>query len=531
MADLFLCVNPECAKRVTSTKNGRYRTHWRPDGEKCELSSTEIPPRELDAGPVDPKADPGVPEEGRDFAICGKCGRKVKLTALGYLENHDATLRGGDRCPNAGIRYTNLLKKTELVSLPGDAPVATTVLEAVTPKVSNQAEIERTRVVTAAPAPATEGTSAPPTGVANPDRLMLTAGPDVTVDSHGDPEEPAPEGQALTRLLEQELGAAVGWTVLQPGPWVDPAEDPEAAREPTDREWSESLESTDTSLTLIWPGATSDPSGRISQPGSPVSQPEEVTASARPEMTPRAKEIAARVKEIFYAYQNRKTTDNRSAQTTLGPSEIGTPCDRRLAMSLMGIDPVNPGGDGWAAFVGTWGHEGMRAVFEWADGGTGRFATELALTFPSEEVPRGTTDLLDRVLFLLTDWKFMGEYSLKKFIKEGPSEGYRIQGQVYGLGATLQGEKVKEVAIIALPRAGRSLEEMWVHVEKFDKKVALAALARVKKIREQAFSKGQGPYTKLEVAGDFSVATKYECTYCPFHLKGDKEMLKGCPGA
>lgn len=258
-------------------------------------------------------------------------------------------------------------------------------------------------------------------------------------------------------------------------------------------------------------------------------------------MSQHAQLLMARVRETFYAYSNRKTSDNRSAQVTLGPSEIGTQCDRRLALHLLGVSAVNPGGDGWAAFVGTCTHDGMAQVYEWANAGTGRYAVEMPVTLPSDEVPRGTTDLHDRVEKDIVDWKVMGDYALKKFKAEGPSETYRVQAQTYGLGAVLGGEKVKNVAVVGLPRAGRSLTEAFAWSEPFDRKVGEAALDRVRKIgadvrrhqEERATWAGLDLNAHaLKIGAEFDIVPdSYECRYCPFFMKGDTDMVKGCPGA
>src|SRR3546814_853443 len=213
-------------------------------------------------------------------------------------------------------------------------------------------------------------------------------------------------------------------------------------------------------------------------------RPAQAKAPVQP-MSDLAKELATRIKETFYAYSNRKTSDNRSAQATLGPSEIGTPCDRRLAMALMNIPAVNPGGDGWAAFVGTCTHAGMAEVYTFADAGTGRYAVEMPVFLGVPTVPRGTTDLLDRRDGTIVDWKVMGWSSLKKFKEKGPSDTYRTQAHVYALGAERGGEKVRNVAIVGLPRGGFSLDEMHIWTEKYDKKLAQAALGRVEKIAGQ----------------------------------------------
>ena len=264
----------------------------------------------------------------------------------------------------------------------------------------------------------------------------------------------------------------------------------------------------------------------ILQPFSHILQPASYEKAVVQPMGDLAKELATKIKETFYAYSNRKTTDNRSAQTTLGPSEIGTPCDRRLAMALMGVPPVNPGGDGWAAFVGTCTHAGMAEVYTFADAGTGRYAVELPVFLGMPTVPRGTTDLLDRRDGTVVDWKVMGVYSLKKFKAEGPSETYRTQAHVYGLGAERGGETVRNVAVVGLPRAGSSLDEMHIWAERYDRKFAQAALDRVERIAREV----DGVCGESVMARASVTPTGDDCRYCQFHLKGDKEMRRGCPG-
>lgn len=269
---------------------------------------------------------------------------------------------------------------------------------------------------------------------------------------------------------------------------------------------------------------------RILQPFSHILQPtpyERVQAQPMGEL---AKELATKIQETFYAYSNRKTSDNRSAQTTLGPSEIGTPCDRRLAMALMGVSPVNPGGDGWAAFVGSCTHVGMAEIYSFADAGTGRYAVELPVFLGVPTVPRGTTDLLDRRDGTVVDWKVMGKYSLDKFKKEGPSETYRTQAHVYGLGAERGGEKVRNVAVVGLPRAGSSLDEMHVWTEKYDRKFAQDALKRVEVIANDVRHLRGLPSPNPDMVIAAAFPTGDDCQYCPFHLKNDKEMRRGCPG-
>lgn len=262
------------------------------------------------------------------------------------------------------------------------------------------------------------------------------------------------------------------------------------------------------------------------------------------EMSADGAAIAARLKELFYAYDNRRSADNRSAQATMGPSEMGTPCDRRLALSLMRMPPVNPGGDGWAAFVGTCIHAGLEQLFLWADAGTGRFATEQRLEFDHDYVPKGTADLIDRTLLMILDHKCQGRWSRNKLKTQGPSPTYKVQAHVYAYGARKRGEKIEKIAIVSWPRDEATLDDLYVHVEDYNPAVAQRAFERVDRIGAEVESKRAElhdtypvtvePSEELEleigarVAGTFDVAD--DCRFCPFYLPNARDITRGCNG-
>lgn len=228
-------------------------------------------------------------------------------------------------------------------------------------------------------------------------------------------------------------------------------------------------------------------------------------------------EVAGRLREMFFAYTNRTA---RSTQSRLGPSEAGTPCDRRLAMALMGEKKVNPGGDNWASFVGTWVHQGLADMFEWANAGTGRYVTEVPLTFDSEIMPRGTGDLLDRVLCLFVDHKVMGRWSMDKLRTEGPIPTYFVQVHLYAYAARKAGEKVERVCIVAWPREGSSLDDLYVWSQPYDPTVARDALERLERIQGDIES-GAEPW---------NFDANDDCKFCPWHAPGDSNFTRGCPG-
>lgn len=395
--DKYLCQH--CLKPIGATKTFRFRKHT-DEGKECVGAGEFVPSHQLELGPIDPKADPSVPEEGRDLGTCPTCGRKLRLSADGRYPPHKSTLLGPWECANQLTPY----------------------------------------------------------------RPVMDVVPDL--------------GAALTPPSPEDFFAT-------------PVEAPKQASAP---------------------------------PAFEVS-----------DLRAFGVEVAARLKETFYAYGNRRTSDNRSTQTHLGPSEIGSPCDRRIALSLLRVPPTNPGGDGWAAFVGTCIHAGLAEMFVWANGDTGRYATEVGLTFDSEHVPHGTADLLDRTLFMLGDHKCQGKWSAEKLRNSGPTPQYRIQIHTYAYGMRAKGEKVEYVALVSWPRDKASLDDLYVHVERYDPTIAQKALARVDDIAEEIKrredpSSNWGAPTALRVGLSFAPRNDSGCEYCPFHSPGDKSGERGCNG-
>lgn len=262
-----------------------------------------------------------------------------------------------------------------------------------------------------------------------------------------------------------------------------------------------------------------------------------------PEPTSEELELAARIKETFYAYTNRA---DRSQQSHLGPSEVGTPCDRRLALHMLGMRPVNPGGDNWASFKGTCIHAGLADLFTWADAGSGRYSVEMRVDLPSSVVPRGTLDRIDRVLCLVLDDKVMGGWSLDKLKRTGATPTQWVQLHLYAYAARRRGERVDKVALVAWPMEESSLDGLVTWVRDYDPTVAPAVLERADRIRSdvrraedewQVSHDGDqgrdvrvddGTLRLLEIASEFKVAD--DCRYCPYYAPDDSERQWGCNG-
>jgi hypothetical protein len=264
----------------------------------------------------------------------------------------------------------------------------------------------------------------------------------------------------------------------------------------------------------------------VSEPDDSFTGPDKARPQKR-EMTELGKEIAARFKETYYAYQWRQSDDNRSAQATIGPSEVGTPCDRRLAMSLMRIEPVHAGGEGWPAFIGTCVHRGLADMFVWASGGSGRYLVEVPLSFDSEHMPRGTVDLIDRTLLMVDDHKVLGRWSMNKLRVNGPSPQYRTQIHMYAHAARKQGHSIDNVAIVGWPRDGTNLNDLYVWTEPFNPGIVKDTLDRLDRITGQ-IALNRGTLSDMNIARKFD--TSDDCKFCPYHLRDDDSFTRGCPG-
>jgi hypothetical protein len=177
-------------------------------------------------------------------------------------------------------------------------------------------------------------------------------------------------------------------------------------------------------------------------------------------------------------------------------------------------------------------------MFMWADAGTGRFAVEQRLEFGNIFVPKGTADLIDRVLLMVLDHKCQGRWSRNKLKTQGPSPTYRIQAHVYAYGARLRGEKIEKIAIVSWPRDEASLEDLYVHVEDYDPLIAKRAFERVERIgaeveEKKALLVSPGDEEaelalKAKVSAEFTVAD--DCRFCPFFLPNAKDITRGCNG-
>lgn len=245
----------------------------------------------------------------------------------------------------------------------------------------------------------------------------------------------------------------------------------------------------------------------------------------------------------------------RSAQPGLGPSEIGHPCDRRIAYQSEATVPVTNPGDPLPSVLGTGGHLQMQHTMDTYEGqtppapGTYTPATVPELVAPYRDNPRyltehrvhaapwlsGTTDLYDLWLDAVIDFKWISPAKLARMRRYGPPPKYRVQGHTYGLGWSRAGYTPKHIAVAHLPTATNlrynvrcSLDYVWVWEEAYDPAIAETAIARVERIASEAAELDLGALPELWEVFDTDTS---DCDQCPFYNPHTTHLGQGCPGA
>lgn len=203
----------------------------------------------------------------------------------------------------------------------------------------------------------------------------------------------------------------------------------------------------------------------------------------------------------------------RSKQTTIGPSEIGHPCQRRVAYRISQAAITWQDSDPWASIVGTAVHAWLASAFAAANlvMDEPRWLVEQRV-HPTPGMP-GNCDLYDLHTDTVIDHKVVGTDTLSKAKKNGPSEQYRIQLHTYGLGWERLGRKPQNIAIAFWPRSG-FLSGMFLYREPYDSSIATAALERLTNISAAALTLDLEANTDL--ARLIPATPGDECRYCPY---------------
>jgi hypothetical protein len=226
----------------------------------------------------------------------------------------------------------------------------------------------------------------------------------------------------------------------------------------------------------------------------------------------------------------------RSQQTNLGPSELGTPCDRQIAMKLARVPQHRRPEPPWAPLQGTAIHSGLAEPMLHFDnqrrGRPYRWTVEERLRVDDQVSGRG--DAYDAEHALVIDWKYVGKTTLRSASRrtiptaQRVRADYRTQLHLYGLGHENAGRPVRWVRIVFLPRTAFYADAVeWT--ERYDPAVAEQALARYRRIREQveAADMAFNPHLLDQVP---AAVSDDNCKWCPFLRPGGPASSSGCPG-
>jgi hypothetical protein len=221
----------------------------------------------------------------------------------------------------------------------------------------------------------------------------------------------------------------------------------------------------------------------------------------------------------------------RSKQIAIGPSEIGDPCDRRVAYRLAQMEAVNRTFDPWAAIVGTALHSWLEDAFQaWNGTHPGSpWATETPVVLT--DFVKGRSDLYHSDWQCVIDHKGAGPDVMRKYRKDGPPPGYIVQVQCYGYGYEKLGIPVRKVALAFYPRAGW-LRDLYVWTSDYDRSVAEEALARLSRIATELLS--ADILNRGHRWENVPASPSNACGFCPMYVpdrdpdRGADE--NGCPG-
>jgi hypothetical protein len=252
-------------------------------------------------------------------------------------------------------------------------------------------------------------------------------------------------------------------------------------------------------------------------PRLPGLAPEQLSRGGEPQL------LALELRDVI---ERAITNHPRSQQTRIGPSEIGTPCIRKLGYKLARTQSVNRR-TSWRPTVGTAVHAWLAETFTIYNNALGfaRYLTELRVNVGEVNgMPiTGSVDLYDRVTCTVVDWKIVGATTLKKAKAEGPSDTYRIQSQLYGRGINRRGLPVDQVAVMYLPVSGELTQAVYRPMP-YDETQAVSALALATGI--DMAMKSVGPE---KVIAGLPMRDDY-CVSCPWFNPTSQNVAAGCPG-
>lgn len=222
----------------------------------------------------------------------------------------------------------------------------------------------------------------------------------------------------------------------------------------------------------------------------------------------------------------------RSRQRAIGPSELGDPCDRRIAYRLAGTQAVNRSGDPWPAVVGTAIHNWLETAVNQYQAAHGFQGWIVEQRVEPDALVAGRSDLFHVPTGTVVDYKTASSDKIKKLHRgDAPAPGYVTQINLYGLGHERAGREVKNVALVYYPRSGW-LNDSFVWHAAYDRSIALKSLERLYavgfKLLDLDIRNHPEKFVEVTATGGDN------CVWCPmFSREMDPTAVAsetGCPG-
>lgn len=244
-------------------------------------------------------------------------------------------------------------------------------------------------------------------------------------------------------------------------------------------------------------------------------------------MSPFESEVKEDLLEVMHWINNASP---RSQQKTLGCSEAGDHCTRKIAYRMAGTKKIHTP-DTLKANMGTafhtWLDDGMRAFQENLVTSQREWITETEV-WPAKFL-KGHVDLYSRMRFLVLDYKTTSADILKEWARTGliPTQ-YLIQIMLYGKGMINAGYRVDRVGLAGLNRSG-TYNDMVVLTVAYDEEVARNALRRIYDLGKHLIDVDIDNNPELFEA--IESAPSRLCGWCPWYRGGSKPADgTGCPG-
>jgi hypothetical protein len=225
----------------------------------------------------------------------------------------------------------------------------------------------------------------------------------------------------------------------------------------------------------------------------------------------------------------------RSRQTAPGPSELGTGCQRQLAMKLAGLPRQLPDKrPPWAPIQGTAIHAHMAQALEYHNQQLGRQRWIIEQQVQVDAEIAGAGDAYDTDHHMVVDWKYVGVTTLRKVKRSTVanhllvSSDYRVQAHLYGYGHQRAGRDVRWVRLVLLARS-HDYDDSAEWTEAYRPEVAIWAVDRYYATQDliRTLNLRNSPSLWPVVP---AVVSEDTCNWCPFRRRGGPADDSGCPG-